>query len=170
MIRDKGEHSATVNVTTNHLDMYPLSLMCTHTRPVVASIVRRHVSEEAAREGRARCRVREKHLRIEQELQKQQLLGTAYALRKSEEAIKQQLLAREAEQIFLRLSLEGGRIDRQREQEQEVLTQKSMVDFENKRLDVLWKVLLECDKKYFTPLECREFSRLCVHLRRVAAR
>ena len=128
--------------------------------------IRLKVAQEAALAGSA-LQSKFKHIATLQKESRCQDERVERHLRNKEKAKqKEKFLVTEAQQLFTQMRAKMIQNEKQQVHKEKVITQQNMIEFEERRVGVLWKVLAECKKHYFTPLECRELSRLFLHLKR----
>ena len=135
-------------------------------QPFVCEALRHKLVQEAALVGRERISKKKQIARLEKEKMWQQELKEAHLVRVEQAKDKERLLALEAQTLFKQLRKKVSQTEKQEIHEKKVLSQQKMIEFEDKRVNILWKILLTCEKSYLNPSECRELSRLYLHLKR----
>ena len=144
-----------------------VELLAAECKALLCDTQRHKVAEEAALSGLALSTKQSKLQREQEESQNEQIRKEAYLSKiqeiKYQEKYQQQL----CQELFKAWKMKASHAEKLQIQEEVINSQRKMIEFETKRTNVLWKVLLECEKYHITPLECRDLSRLYLHLKRV---
>ena len=156
----------TVNEYNMALKLQHIEYLASRTQPIACEALRREVAQGAAMAGILLSAKYRKLFQMENELLSQQNRVAKYKAQKKEAMRKEKYLAIKAQELFSQQIIKRANSVQKQVREDNVLSQQKMIEFEEKRVAVLWKVLLDCEKTFFSPLECRELSRLYLHLKR----
>ena len=148
-------NTATVTFTGSHQEQ--LQQLASNRQVFVCESARLNVAQSAARAGQER-----------EEAALQRRVEATWA-RAEQAAVREKQMARESQELFARLRVMRCQAEEQRSHEKQVLSHQNMVELVDRRVEVLWKVLADCTKNFFSPQECRELSRLYLHLRRATS-
>lgn len=143
-----------------------LQLLASHKQGFVSEASRLGAASDAARAGRERAarEGRRASLQLEEEARQSRL--AAVQLERELEGRRQERLATDSLELFARWRIQLAQSETHQVHEAAAVSQLKLVELEDQRVGVLWRVLADCEKHFFTPLECRELSRLYLHLKR----
>lgn len=143
-----------------------LEQLASHKQAFVCEAARIKVAQAAAQEGLERIsRQQQEASQAKDATVFQNRLDVAKAVAETS-ILRQKQLATESQELFARLWDKKARAEEQKTHEEQALSRKKMSEFEDHRVEVLWKVLVDCQMHFFTPQECHKLSRLYLHLRR----
>jgi len=166
-ITSDNVNTATVTYIGSHQEQ--LHQLASNRQLFVCGSARLNVAQSAARAGQEReLRQRRKAVRQREEEALQRRVDAA-RVQAEQAVVREKQLATKSQELFAHLRVIRCQAEEQRSHEKQVLSYQKMVELEDRRVEVLWKVLADCSKHFFSPQECRELSRLYLHLRRATS-